>query len=88
METDTENPPASKASRATTLPKLREIPISPRYFWLEELSDHIRQQVCDRTHDGANDRLLLPNEIDALALNEIAVVRGAGFFMFLLNRNS
>lgn len=32
--------------------------------------------------------MLLPNEIDTLALNEIAVLRGAGFFMFLLNWNS
>ncbi|USP75478.1 hypothetical protein yc1106_02752 [Curvularia clavata] len=85
---ETADDPVSKASGAKTLLRLREIPTSQRYFWREELSSHIRQQVRDRTHDGANDRPLLPNEIDALALNEIAVLRGAGFFMFLPSRNS
>ncbi|KAH3938815.1 hypothetical protein HBH98_172470 [Parastagonospora nodorum] len=74
--------------RVKVLPKLREIPASQRQFWKEELSDHVAQQVRDKTHDGSNDRSLLPNEIDALALNEIAVLRGAGFFMFLPNRHS
>ncbi|CAO2652461.1 Nn.00g007440.m01.CDS01 [Neocucurbitaria sp. VM-36] len=70
------------------LPKLRDLPHSSCHFWKKQLNEYVAQQVRDRTYDGTNDRYLPPNEIDALALNEIAVSEGQGFFLFLPNRNS
>ncbi|XP_014559608.1 hypothetical protein COCVIDRAFT_24092 [Bipolaris victoriae FI3] len=69
-------------------PKLRDIPTSDLYFSDHPLSNYIVQQVRDKTFDGTNHRDLPPNEVDVLALNEIAVSEGEGFFFFLPNRSS
>jgi hypothetical protein len=76
---------SNTAPRSVT--RLRDLPISPRCFWKADLSSQILQRVLDKTHDGTNDRWLPPNEIDSMALNEIAVTFGSGFFFFLPNRH-
>lgn len=76
------------APLAKTTPRLRDIPTSSRFFWRDELQEYLTQRVRDRTHDSTNDRDLPPNEIDCLALNEIAVSEGQGFFFFLPSRVS
>lgn len=70
------------------LPKLREIPPAPAYFWKQPLHEYLNQEARDKTYDGTNSRKLPPNEIDALALNEVAAAKGQGFFLFLPSRNS
>ena len=86
-------PAALKRKRGTLLrqkssPKLRDLPLSQSAFCKAELDEYLAQKVCDTTHDSTNDRILPPNEIDALGLNEIAVSKGEGYFFFLPNRNS
>lgn len=68
--------------------QLRDIPTSDRYFTAHSLGDYVSLQVRDKTYDGTNDRLLPSNEIDVLALNELAASEGQGFSMFLPSRHS
>jgi hypothetical protein len=90
MEPDATNPgpnkPPLKDPSLKSL-KLREIPLTTQ-FAKEQLDEYLTQQIHDKTYDGTNDRHLPPNELDALALNEIAVSRGQGYFFFLPSRNS
>jgi len=71
-----------------TVPRLRDITPSSRCFWKEDIREHLAQQIKDRTYDSTNERDLPANEIDALALNEIAVAHKDGFFFFLPSRTS
>ncbi|KAH3968506.1 hypothetical protein HBH98_172270 [Parastagonospora nodorum] len=91
---DAKSPPsahrkkARSAPLAKSIPRLRDIALSPRCFWKDDLQAYLIQKVRDRTYDSTNDRDLPSNEIDCLALNEIAVAEGQGFFLFLPNRSS
>ena len=76
--------PDSKVSASPTL-TLRTLPESSRYFWKTSHSEQLSQTVHDKRSDG-NKRLLLANEVAVMALNEIAVTRGQGFFFYLKNR--
>ncbi|KAJ5062907.1 hypothetical protein J3E74DRAFT_239996, partial [Bipolaris maydis] len=79
---------ADQKRQPKSLPRLREIAPSAQHFWKDDLDEYLTQQVRDRTYDSTNDRNLPANEIDALALNEIAVARKEGFFFFLPSRSS
>jgi len=88
LERAKEKKKSHKDPRNSPSPRLRDIPTSPRHFWQPQLSAYVAQRVLDRTHDGTNERWIPANEIDALALNEIAVAQQSGFFQFLPSRNS
>ena len=75
--------PDSKVKSPTLT--LRTLPESSRYFWKTSHSEQLSQTVYDKRSDG-NKRLLPANEVAVMALNEIAVTRGQGFFFYLKNR--
>lgn len=66
-------------------PSLRELSLSDFHFWRDSPSEQFSLTVTDQKSDG-NTRALPKNEIIAMALNEIAVRYGRGFFFHLLSR--
>ena len=83
---DAEQPPAEppavasprRKAKASTV-TLRDLGPSGRHFWRDSLAEQLSQSVNDKGTDG-NLRKLPGNEITVMALNEIAVQRGRGFF--------
>lgn len=65
---------------------LRGLQQSDRYFWKTSYSTQLDQTIFDKVSDGTS-RQIPPNEITVMALNEIAVQRGRGFFLHLKNRD-
>jgi hypothetical protein len=85
-----DNSAAKKTKKPTKdeIPLIRELPTSARYFWKGTYAEYVRQEISDKTADGTNPRKLPPNEILALALNEVAAKAGSGFFFHAPNRDS
>ena len=76
--------PDSKAKALPTL-TLRTLPESSRYFWKTSHAEQLSQIIYDKRSDG-NKRVLPENEVAVMALNEIAAIRGLGFFFHLKSR--
>lgn len=70
------------------VPLLRELDNSRRYFWKPGLSEQLSLVVRDKRFNSGIPRPLPPNEMIAMALNEIAAHKGYGFFFFLPNANT
>ena len=65
---------------------LRHYPRNERYFWRPFLTETLTLKAKDHTANG--DRNLVGNEIIVLALNEIAAVKGDGFFLYVQPRTA
>lgn len=65
---------------------LRELLCSKRLFWKDDSAEQLSQQVSDRNNRGVK-RILPQNEVTVMALNEIAVYAGRGFFQHLPSRD-
>ena len=85
--------PASHASsnppkRRRPYPKLflRDIPASGRYFWKESLAEQFALEMADRNPEQKL-REMPKHEILTMALNEVAVDKGYGFFFYLAPRD-
>ena len=79
------DPKDSSATTAKSSLTLRTLPQSSRHFWKTSHLDQVSQSMND--YIGVK-RELPPNEIAVMALNEIAVERGHGFFFHLKSRVS
>lgn len=66
---------------------LRSIPQSEHYFWDQSQPRQLHQPVTDKLGGGSH-RKLPENESAVMALNELAVQRGRGFFFHFRNRDS
>ena len=84
MDLNSNTGPNSKAKASPTL-TLRTLPESSRYFWKTSHSELLSQTVYDKRPDGVK-RVLPENEVAVMALNEIAAIRGLGFFFHLKSR--
>lgn len=58
---------------------LRDLSRSHRLFWEDSWFAQFSQKMADRSPDGTL-RMLSGNELVVMALNEVAVQRGRGFF--------
>jgi len=76
--------PRSKRFKSETL---RELPRSDRLFWKTDLSEQLAQKARDK-HTDNTPRNLLRHEIETMALHEVAVFRGRGFFQYLPSREA
>lgn len=65
---------------------LRDLPTSKRYFWAASWEEQWNLSITDRRPHGTTMRLMSKNESTAMALNEIAVEKGRGFFYHLRNK--
>lgn len=72
-------PPVIPPRRKIKTTTLRDLEQSDRHFWKDSLAEQLAQSVKDKSTDG-NLRKLPGNETTVMALNEIAVQRGRGFF--------
>lgn len=86
---DTVTAPSSATSPNLMLPHnespkitLYNIPTSERYFWKEAIMQQLALAVFDKYPDQT-DRPMPKHEILVMALNEIAVCHGYGFFFYL-----
>lgn len=66
---------------------LRMLERSDRYFWQRSYKEQVQQTMADK-HTNGGIRLLPPNEITVMALNEICAHRGRGFFFFFKSRDA
>ncbi|KAG9568552.1 hypothetical protein KCU71_g2701, partial [Aureobasidium melanogenum] len=73
-----------KGTSATTI---RDIEVSDRHFWKHDVTQQLSQKVMDVRGQGKQ-RKLHGNEITALGLNEIAAIRGRGYFFHMLTREA
>jgi hypothetical protein len=74
------------AKTSASMSMIRDIPKSTRYFWQDSVADQVALLVYDYTSSVVK-RTLNPNEILAMALNEIAYSQGEGFFFYLRTRD-
>lgn len=78
----------AKQKKATGDVLLRSLPASPRHFWRNSLEEQLSFTQYDLKAASNFKRSIPGNELLALALNEIAVSRGRGFFLHLLCRDA
>ncbi|KAH0175063.1 hypothetical protein KCU67_g446, partial [Aureobasidium melanogenum] len=66
---------------------LRDLSLSATFFWDQTQKKHISSPISDKVAVGKQ-RDLPENELVVMALNEIAVQRGRGFFLHFRNRDT
>jgi len=67
---------------------LSNLSTSPRFFSKDRHEEFVSLSVYENSFDSTNHRTLPINELDVLALNEIAASHKNGYFFHLPNRNS
>ncbi|KEQ85229.1 hypothetical protein M438DRAFT_272025 [Aureobasidium pullulans EXF-150] len=67
---------------------LRNLPISGRHFWKGTLAEQLSATQLDNRPTNKSKRSMPGNELTVMALNEVAISHGRGFFFHVLGRDS
>ncbi|KAG9693658.1 hypothetical protein KCU95_g3198, partial [Aureobasidium melanogenum] len=76
-----------RQTKKTATTALREIEVSARHFWKQDMTEQLSQEVLDSRGMGKQ-RKLPGNELTVMALNEVAAEFGKGFFFHMLTREA